>query len=64
MGSFYLFGHPKWSSIIEYHFWKKAFLTHFLTHFWSQNSHFQVFLVILERQNGPPWAQNGPKTLV
>ena len=27
-------------------------------------AHFQGFLGILEGQNGPPWAQNGLKTLV
>ena len=41
MGSFHLFVHPKRCRII---FGKTNFSDPFLTHFWSQNSHFQGIL--------------------
>ena len=54
-GSFHLFVHPKWSTI---NFWNNTFLTHFLTHFWSQNNPFSKHFATLE---GPKWLANGLK---
>ena len=54
MGSFQLFVHPKWSSII---LGKKHF-DPFLTHFWFQNNQFSRHFVILE---GPKWLELGSK---
>ena len=44
--------------------WKNAFLTHFLPIFGPKTAHFQGILGFSEDQNGPPQAQNSPKTLV
>ena len=60
MGSFHPFVHPKWSTMSL----EKCVFDPFLTHFWSQNSPFQGILGFLEDPNGPPQAQNSPKTLV
>ena len=57
MGSFHPFVHPKWSRM---RFGKMHFDPFFLT----KTAHFQGILGFLEDQNGPPQAQNGPKTLV
>ena len=60
MGSFHLFTHPKWCRIIL----QKHIFDPFLTHFWSQSSPFSKHFGILGWPNGPPRAQNAPKTLV
>ena len=57
MGSFHLFRHPKWSRII---FGK----THFSPIFCPKTPHLQGILGFLEGQNGPPRAQDAPKTIV
>ena len=57
MGSFHLFRHPKWSGII---FGK----IHFGPIFGPKTAHFQGILGFSEGQNGPPRAQNVPKTFV
>ena len=44
--------------------WKNVFLTHFLPIFGPKTAHFQGILGFLEDPNGPPQAQNSPKTLV
>ena len=61
MGSFHPFVHPKWSRM---RFGNKAFLTHFRPIFGPKAAHFQGILGFSEDRNGPPQAQNGPKTLV
>ena len=60
MGSFHPFVHPKWSRMR----FGKCVFDPFLTHFWSQDSPFSRHFGISEDQNGPPQAQNSPKTLV
>ena len=54
MGSFHPFVHPKWSRM---RFGKMRFCG-------PKTTHFQGILGFSEDQNGPPQAQNGPKTLV
>ena len=44
--------------------WKNVFLTHFSPIFGPKTAHFQGILGFSEDQNGPPQAQNSPKTLV
>ena len=57
MGSFHPFVHPKWSRM---RFGKMRFGPIF----GPKRAHFQGILGFSEDQNGPPQAQNGPKTLV
>ena len=54
MGSFHLFRHPKWSTII----FGKTLFDPFLAHFWSQNSPFSRHFGIL---GGPKRATTGSK---
>ena len=55
MGSFHPLVHPKWSRMS---FAKISPI------FGPKTAHFQGILGFSEDQNGPPQAQNGPKTLV
>ena len=64
MGSFHPFVHPKWSRMRLGPIWTHAFLTHFSPIVGPKTAHFQGILGFSEDQNGPPQAQNGPKTLV
>ena len=57
MGSFHLFGHPKWPGILHGK-------TLFSPIFCPKTPHFQGILGFLEGQNGPPRAQDAPKTIV
>ena len=45
-------------------FWGNAFFTHFGPIFGPKTAHFQGILGFSKDQNGPPQAQNGPKTTV
>ena len=57
MGSFHPLVHPKWSRMT---FGKMRFSPIF----GPKTAHFQGYVGFSEDQNGPPQAQNGPKTLV
>ena len=52
------------SQMVQGHFWKNAFLTHFCPSFCPQTAHFQGILGFSMAQNAPPRAQNVLKTLV
>ena len=48
--------------MVQDHFWKNAFLTHFLTHCWSQNGpfsrHFGIFHCPKRATTGSNWPKN------
>ena len=50
--------------MVQDHFWKNVFLTHFRPILGPKTAHFQGILGFSMAQNAPPPAQNGLKTLV
>ena len=50
--------------MVQDHFWKNAFLTHFRPIFGLETAHFQGILGFSMAQNAPPRAQNRLKTRV
>ena len=60
-GLLHMFVHPKWSRII---LGQHTFLTHFGPISCPKTAKFPGILGFSKGQNGPPRAQNAPKTLV
>ena len=50
--------------MVQDHFWKSAFLTHFLPIFGPKTAYFQGILGVSMGLNVSPRAQNGLKTFV
>ena len=50
--------------MVQDHFWKNTFLTHFQPMFGLETPHFQGIVGFSMAQNVPPRAQNGLQTLV
>ena len=50
--------------MVEDHFWKNTFLTHFSPIVGPKTAHFKGILGFSMAQDVPPRAQNGLKTLV
>ena len=44
--------------MVQDHFWKNVFFSHFLTHYWSHNGPFLRHLGVFHGPNLSPHAQN------